>query len=99
MIVAGDRFGVNARDQRIGDEVHEINEVTDLANNSPAAFLWIVGPVTARNPSSVNAIIDGQRSGAIVEKLLGGARQRRKAAIEADQQMAGGLLGSGDYRI
>ena len=33
-----------------------------------------------------------------MEEFFGGARERREAAIESNQQMTMGLLGSGDYR-
>ncbi len=75
----------------------KVDEVTNLADDSAAAFLRIHGPMTARHPAGVNAIIDRQRRSSICEQLARLERQRREAAIKADHEMARRLLGRRDH--
>src|SRR5690349_2894813 len=55
--------------RRTRKELHQIDEVTNLADDTSATFLWILRPVFFRNVTSVYAIQNRQRRLALCEEL------------------------------
>src|SRR5262249_48093876 len=66
----------------VGEELHEIDEVIYLADDSAAVLLRIMHPTLARNRAGVDSIRHRERH--IAWKLASQLdRQRRKAPIES----------------
>ena len=58
MVAAGDSFGINAGCNRAGQELHQVNEVTDFADYSATAFARVLNPMCGGNATGINPIID-----------------------------------------
>src|SRR5690242_11335636 len=79
--------------------MHEIDQMTDFADDSSAALARIVHPMTARKPAGVYAISDGKRRTAAFEKILCPLRQRRKPAIETHHQTTRRVCRRGQHGV
>src|SRR5207253_9785365 len=84
---ARDCFGEDRHRGSFDPEVHQVNKVTNLADNSATTFFRVVSPMFPGNPAGVYAIKNRQRRAAAGKEVLCFAGEGRKPAIKAHHQL------------
>src|ERR1051326_2560697 len=83
-----DRLGKHRHRRRARQELHQVDKVTNLADNSSFTFFSILCPVFLRNATGIHSIQHRKRRVALLEDLFRSLRQRRETSIESDHQPA-----------
>ena len=79
--------------------MHQIDEVTNLADDAAAALPRVLDPVVAGDPAGVDAITNRKWAVPIPKEFFGGDRGRRKASIVANHQLALRLSSCGNHAL
>src|ERR1043166_1158857 len=80
------RLRKNRHGRRSRQKLHQVDEVTNLADNPSSTFVRILRPVFLRNPTGIYSIQHRKRRLAAVEKLFRSLGQWREPSIESHHQ-------------